>query len=58
MRYNYRLADKMWPEFQGDGYKKAIHIDVEGPHAACDWLLDHGNAARCLDALVATHAHN
>ena len=58
MRYNYRLADKIWPKFQGDRYKKAIHIDVECPHAACAWLLDDRNGARCLDALVAALAQN
>ena len=52
MRYNDWLTDKIRTKFQGNGHKKAIHVDMKCPQSAHICLLTCRNATRGLDALV------
>ncbi len=52
MRYNDWLSDKIRTKFQGNGHKKAIHVDMKCPQSAHICLLTCRNATRGLDALV------
>ena len=53
MRYNDWLSDKIRTKFQGNGHKKAIHVDVQGPKATDCRLEVRWCGAQRLDTLVA-----